>query len=418
MMFNDDLDGYAWGGGQYMTLDGISKYWPMTWEPPWGYESITVISHEMGHAFGLPHSSGTYGQTYDNQWDVMSDTWSNQNRSTDPTYGVLAQHTISYHKDKLGWIPAAKKYTASGNATITLEQLALPQTGNYLMAQIPIAGSNTHFYTVEVRRQTGYDIKLPGQAVIIHEVDTTRLRPANVIDADGNGNTGDAGGMWTVGERFADATHGIYVNVLSATATGFQVSIEMPAASTSAVFTSVAANDGWLLESTENSNRGGTLNSAATTFRLGDDAANRQFRSILHFDTSSLPDTAVITGVTLKIMKQGLAGTNPFSTHRALLGDIRSLFFGASNVLQASDFQATANRSAVLSFAATPAGNWYTATLKNVGFPFVSRTGATQLRLRFTLDDNNDRGADYMSFYSGSAAAANRPRLIVQYYVP
>jgi hypothetical protein len=26
--------------------------------------------------------------------------------------------------------------------------------------------------------------------------------------------------------------------------------------------------------------------------------------------------------------------------------------------------------------------------------------------------------ADYLSFYSGNAAAANRPELIVEYYVP
>jgi hypothetical protein len=38
--------------------------------------------------------------------------------------------------------------------------------------------------------------------------------------------------------------------------------------------------------------------------------------------------------------------------------------------------------------------------------------------LRFSLDDNNDAGADVIKFYSGEAAASNRPQLIVQYYVP
>ena len=109
LMFNGELDGYAWGGSQYMTLDGVSKLWPITWEPPWGYSNIAVIAHEMGHAFGLPHSSGAYGQTYDNQWDIMSDTWSNCFRSTDITYGCLGQHTIAAHKDLLGWIPAGAK---------------------------------------------------------------------------------------------------------------------------------------------------------------------------------------------------------------------------------------------------------------------------------------------------------------------
>ncbi len=230
MMFNTNFDnGYAWGGTRFMTLDGVSKSWSITWEPPWGYSAIAVIAHEMGHGFGLPHSSGSYGQTYDNQWDVMSDTWSNCNRSTDAIYGCLGQHIISYHKDMLGWIPAGQQYLVGQNTKIslTMEQLALPATGSYRMVRIPIAGSSSHFYTVEVRRQTGYDIKLPGQAVVIHEVDTTRSRPAYVIDADGNGNTGDGGARWEVGEIFSDIANKISVSVLSATATGFLITVRL-----------------------------------------------------------------------------------------------------------------------------------------------------------------------------------------------
>jgi M6 family metalloprotease-like protein len=228
MMFNTDYNnGIAQGGGTYLTLDGLNQIWRVTWEPPWAYSDISVIEHEMGHGWGLPHSSGNYGQTYDNAWDVMS--WDRYNRlaSTDPTYGCMAQHTISYHKDILGWIPGGQKFNAGEgiNTTITLEQLALPQTGNYLMAQIPIAGSSTHFYTVEARQLTGYDAKLTGNAIIIHDVDLSRGIPAHVIDIDGNGNTSDAGAMWTVGETFTDTTNGIAVSMVSATATGFQVTI-------------------------------------------------------------------------------------------------------------------------------------------------------------------------------------------------
>ena len=231
MMFNSDFDnGWAWGGGAYLTLDGASKFWRTTWEPPWSYANISVIEHEMGHGFGLPHSSGNYGQTYDNAWDVMSKDRYNCGAATDGTYGCMAQHTISYHLDILGWIPSGQKFTAgeNTNTTITLEQLALPQTSNYKMVQIPINGSSTHFYSVEARRLAGYDVKLPGNAVVIHEVDTTRGIPAHVIDPDGNGDTGDAGAMWTVGETFSDTTYGISVTVVSATASGFQVTIITP----------------------------------------------------------------------------------------------------------------------------------------------------------------------------------------------
>ncbi|MFZ5878904.1 MAG: S-layer homology domain-containing protein [Chloroflexota bacterium] len=275
LMFNYELDGYAWGGTWYLTLDGISKYWNMTWEPPWGYASITVMSHEMGHGFGLPHSSGAYGQTYDNRWDVMSDTWTDCANSTDPTYGCLGQHTISYHKDILGWIASGEKYippSGGGTNTITLEQLAQPQTSNYKMAQISIGGSSTHFYTVEVRRKVGYDVKLPGQAVIIHEVDTTRVRPAYVLDPDNNGNTGDAGAMWVVGETFTDSTNGISVSILAATSTGFQVSITTPA-SLPGAFNKSSPSNGALNQSSNLSLSWG-VSSGATSYEYCYDTSN------------------------------------------------------------------------------------------------------------------------------------------------
>ncbi|OGY18121.1 MAG: hypothetical protein A2900_05535 [Candidatus Chisholmbacteria bacterium RIFCSPLOWO2_01_FULL_50_28] len=225
IMLNGELDGSAWGGSRWTTLDGASRFWYSTWEPPWGYGNQTVLAHEMGHGFGLPHSSGDYGYTYDNRWDVMSDTWSNCSRSTDPTYGCLGQHTISFHKDRLQWIPAAQKLTvSSGTQTATLEQLTLPQTTNVKMIILPVAGSSTVFFTVEVRRWAGYDIKLPGEAVIIHKVDTTRMNPAHVVDPDGNGNTGDAGAMWTVGETFSDPI-GISVTVNTQTPSGYTVTV-------------------------------------------------------------------------------------------------------------------------------------------------------------------------------------------------
>jgi len=231
LMFNDDLDCCAWGGSTSLLLDGQMRMYRITWLPPWGYESQGPIAHEMGHGFGLPHSSGPYDQTYDSRWDVMSDVWGNC-PPWDPTYGCVGTHTISYHKDLLGWIPSNRRYVAAPGTTetITLEPLDQLATSGYMIARIPLPGSTTRFYTVETRRLAGYDTPLPGHAVVIHLVDTTRAdRDAQVVDPDADGDPDDAGAMWLPGETFIDPENGISVAVLSAAGQGFVVTVSASA---------------------------------------------------------------------------------------------------------------------------------------------------------------------------------------------
>ncbi len=186
-------------------------------------------------------------------------------------------------------------------------------------------------------------------------------------------------------------------------------------------FRSTGTQDGWILESSEKSNKGGTLNSAATAFRLGDDTAKKQYRSILSFATgAALPNNAVITKVTLKVKKQGIiGGGNPVSIFKGFMVDIKKGIFGTT-ALQAADFQATASKT-YGPFTTTLSGGWYTINL-TAGKAYVNKlgtaSGLTQIRLRFKLDDNNNGIANYLSLYSGNAGTASRPQLIVQYYIP
>ena len=229
LMFNQQLDGSAWGGGMTLTRDGQTRFYSMTWMPPWGYQNQGVLGQEMGHGFGLPHSSGAYATPYDSDWDVMSSAFG-VCASPDPEYGCVGVHTIGFHKDLMGWIPPARKYTATSNANqnITLERLGAPSTtSDYLMAKIPIPGSSTRFYTVEARRFAGYDDEIPADAVVIHKVDTTLTdRNAQVVDATpGDADPNDAGARWLPGETFTDSANGISVKVNSATTSGYTVTI-------------------------------------------------------------------------------------------------------------------------------------------------------------------------------------------------
>ncbi len=223
MMFNSDFDhGWAWGGTGYFTLDGVSKVWSITWEPPWAYSDISVIAHEMGHGFGLPHSSGNYGATYDNPWDVMS--WDRYNCTDDPVYGCVPQHTISYHKDLAGWLTGHRVDVPVGTqTTATLDNLAINSAGSQWV-KAPI-GATTNYYTFEARKRVGYDSKLLGDAVIVHRVDPARSAPAHIYDKDNNGNNADAGTMFLVGQSFTDVTNHITMTVNAATANGFTITV-------------------------------------------------------------------------------------------------------------------------------------------------------------------------------------------------
>jgi len=176
--------------------------------------------------------------------------------------------------------------------------------------------------------------------------------------------------------------------------------------------------DGWVLESGEFSRKGGTKNYISKLVKVGDDPADKQFRSILSFGTAIIPDNAVVTKVILKIKKRGVVGTNPMETHNGLVVDIKKNKFYTLPALQINDFQTRAGKLKVGKFPDKLYSGWYRAVLYKGAYAYINVKGRTQLRLRFLLDDNDDNSADILKFYSGNAILANRPKLIIEYHVP
>lgn len=218
---------------------------------------------------------------------------------------------------------------------------------------------------------------------------------SNAVDADAAGTT-----------RTTISPPGAY----------FSASSAVPGRS---VFRSIGAEDGWTLEATENSSTGGTLNRSAGAFNVGDDAEDRQYRGFLSFNTSSLPDDAVITKVTLKIRFFRTIGTNAFTSLGGLTVDVRNGAFSNDPGLELIDFQAAATKHAVGSLPSTRVNGWHVRVWTSDILAYINKTGRTQFRLRFALGDNDNGNADFVRFYSGNApTAGNRPALIVEYYTP
>jgi|GEM_PF-1385699 len=181
---------------------------------------------------------------------------------------------------------------------------------------------------------------------------------------------------------------------------------------------SVAIQDGWVLESSETSGGGGSVNNTATVFRLGDDHANRQYRAILSFNTAAIPDGAAIQSATLRIRQNGTPiGSNPFNILGNLLVQIRTGSFANNVALRLNDFNAPATSASLGSIINTPVSNWYTKILNTAGRNAINKTGVTQFRLYFARGDNNDLSNDYLRFHTGNSAS-NQPELTIVYTMP
>jgi hypothetical protein len=98
--------------------------------------------------------------------------------------------------------------------------------------------------------------------------------------------------------------------------------------------------------------------------------------------------------------------------------DIRKRYFGPGPALDISDFQAGAGKRAVGYFGTWGSNDgWRAASLPATAFPYINRTGITQFRLRFQKDDDDDRSADYLVFFSGNTDLAGyRPVLSIYFH--
>ena len=180
-------------------------------------------------------------------------------------------------------------------------------------------------------------------------------------------------------------------------------------------FHSTATRDGWVLESTETSSKGGSYSAGSMYLRIGDDAQRRQYRSILSFNTSSLPDNAVASSATLTLTFHTITGGgDPATTFLGMLLDMRKGTFAAP-ALRANDFQNAPTLGGLGPLSPILVDEFYTYDLPAPALAEINPLGQTQMRLRFKRGDNNDNRSNFISFYSGNSAIDVQPVLNVEW---
>ena len=163
---------------------------------------------------------------------------------------------------------------------------------------------------------------------------------------------------------------------------------------------------------------GGNSNVA---LRAGDSFENIQYRFIVSFGTSDLPDGATIDSATLKLTRGSVNNANPFDGTTGFgkcIVDIKNGSFGDAAAVEDTDFEAapTAPKVAIMSSPVID-GAKSIGSLNAAGLVAINKMGKTQLRVSFEISDNDNKIGDFIGFYSGSATeSSNRPILEVTYH--
>lgn len=183
------------------------------------------------------------------------------------------------------------------------------------------------------------------------------------------------------------------------------------------IFTADDASGNRTLECSKTSTDECSIKSGTTMLLVGDGLEDRQYISVISFNTAGLPDKAVITTVKLRVRSAGIVGTNPISNRRDLVVDICTAIASKNPKQPASAGPMNCNNN-LGTFDKTPNSGWYTVNLDPAAFEFINPAGFTEFRLRIDGNFNIQVPRAYIKFYSGSANDPNSPILIVKYYIP
>lgn len=411
-----------------------------------------------------PQSAATQGiNNRDNQEQVVvidpaAGTWTLRVRGANvpsgpQTYGLV----YSYEARTVNESACAVVQTSSfetGNDSWTLSggaaRVAAPGTGHGSFSVL-LGGANnaTHTasrtYTVPIGGRYEWSFDLYVQAASAPSYLTYDSFFAEVRDAGGNvlsvldfHNNGEILGTWLPQVRFDLTRWGgqtiqlvFFASTNASNITSFWVddvritSCVEDSTLVRTSFTSTAAEDGHVIESTETSSVGGTVDALGTpnpfsfiySLRAGDWTNDEQVKGFLSFDTSALPDGATILWARVRLRRNSVSGVDPFTTHGNLYASMRTGAFNGNAALESSDWQAAATAGNVSLFSQPFSDGAYSyATLNSAGLAAINKTGLSQFKLGFFIFDDDDLTRDTINFAAGeSSTASHKPTLEIAY---
>ena len=221
-VFSSNVPGCGWSGLAYVG-------WARSWIKQ--TTSLLVISHELGHNFGLYHAA-----YLDCGANVIGGTCTSSEYG-DPfnTMGnQRAMHFAAAQKDILGWLPAGTVANhKSGTATYTLSPIE--SAGGSVYA-VKVPSMATRNYWIEYRQPIGFDsglsaypnngaqirIKTPFESICSGCSDDTEfldMTPATAAFTDG---------ALVVGQSYVDTTTGLTISTIAQGANTLTVTVAAP----------------------------------------------------------------------------------------------------------------------------------------------------------------------------------------------
>ncbi|HCU51598.1 MAG TPA: esterase, partial [Micromonosporaceae bacterium] len=146
-----------------------------------------------------------------------------------------------------------------------------------------------------------------------------------------------------------------------------------------------ATDDGYVKAYSDGSGAEVGTNKYTLGLGLGRGIDSKINRAVLSFDTSALPDNAVITRAYLTVTRNS-SYSNPWANPAGnqLLIDVQTGCLGPNCAIETADWSATATQLGVGQIAQWTSGTTDSTDLSSTGLTAINKTGQTQVKLRFS----------------------------------